>query len=155
MAVLAVNIGDTMKGMMIMGYEYQEKFVDKANEILANQMKTKPEWIDRKALIKALEADFNTDWADYASKNNFDKDYIDGVRDEYDDVMKIICKQPVADVQPVKRGRWENEYLDDDVWWADCTNCKNDTHSKFGRVSTYAYCPNCGADMREHKPIKG
>lgn len=26
---------------MIMGYEYQEKFVDKANEILANQMKTK------------------------------------------------------------------------------------------------------------------
>lgn len=95
MAVLAVNTGDTMKGMMIMGYEYQEKFVDKVNEILVNQMKTKPEWIDRKALIKALEADFNTDWADYASKNNFDKDYIDGVRDEYDDVLKIICQQPI------------------------------------------------------------
>ena len=40
MAVLAVNIGDIVKGAMIMGYEYQEKFVDKANEILANQMKT-------------------------------------------------------------------------------------------------------------------
>ena len=91
-----------MKGAMIMGYEYQEKFVDKANEILANQMKTKPEWIDRKALIKALEADFNTDWADYASKNNFGKDYIDGVRDEYDDVLTIICKQPTANVQPVR-----------------------------------------------------
>ena len=78
-----------------MGYEYQEKFVDKANEILAKQMKTKPEWIDRKALIEALEADFNTDWADYASKNNFDKDYIDGVRDEYDDILKIICQQPI------------------------------------------------------------
>ena len=51
------------------------------------------EYIDREALIKALEADFNTDWADYASKNNFGKDYIDGVRDEYDDVMKIICQQ--------------------------------------------------------------
>lgn len=52
-----------------------------------------------------------------------------------------------ADVQPIRRGRWENEYLDDDVWWADCTNCKNDTHSRFGRVSVYAYCPNCGAKM--------
>ena len=51
------------------------------------------------------------------------------------------------DVQPVKRGRWENEYLDDDVWWADCTNCKNDTNSRFGRVSSYAFCPNCGARM--------
>lgn len=59
-------------------------------------MKTKLEWIDRKALIKALESDFNTDWADYASK-----DYIDGVRDEYDDVLKIICTMPASDVQSV------------------------------------------------------
>ena len=61
------------------------------------------EYIDREALIKALEADFNTDWADYASKNNFDKDYIDGVRDEYDDVLKIICQQKATDVQRGKR----------------------------------------------------
>lgn len=60
-----------------------------------------------------------------------------------------IMRFPRADVQPVKHGRWENEYLDDDdVWWADCTNCKNDSHSRFGRVSLYAYCPKCGADMR-------
>lgn len=124
MAVLAVNIGDIMKGTMIMGYEYQEKFVDKANEILANQMKTKPEWIDRKALIKALEADFNTDWADYASKNNFDKDYIDGVRDEYDDVLTTICKQrnltdeeakmyqsPINIIETAMKMEMENEYM--------------------------------------------
>ena len=59
------------------------------------------EYICREALIKELEADFNTDWADYASKNNFDKDYIDGVRDEYDDTLRIICQQKTADVQPL------------------------------------------------------
>lgn len=64
-------------------------------------------------------------------------------------VIKYVEAFPAADVQTIKRGRWENEYLDDDdVWWADCTNCKNETHSRFGRVSIYAYCPNCGADMR-------
>lgn len=52
-----------------------------------------------------------------------------------------------TDVQPVKHGRWENEYLDDDIWWADCSNCKNETHSRFGRVSSYAFCPNCGERM--------
>ena len=64
----------------------------------------------------------------------------------------LICnngnKFLATEAQPVKRGRWENEYLeDDDVWWADCTNCKNETHSKFGRVSSYTFCPNCGARM--------
>ena len=66
---------------------------------------------------------------------------------EHQDDMDLIDEIPAADVQPVKRGRWENEYLDDDVWWADCTNCKNDTNSRFGRVSSYAFCPNCGARM--------
>ena len=62
-----------------------------------------------------------------------------------------INTMPASDVQPIRHGRWENEYLDDDddVWCADCTNCNNETHSRFGRVSKiYAYCPNCGADMR-------
>ena len=51
--------------------------------------------------------------------------------------------------ESIEHGRWENEYLDDDVWWADCTNCINETHSRFGRVSSYAFCPNCGARMGE------
>lgn len=63
------------------------------------------------------------------------------------EMLDEIEALPAADVQPVKHGRWENEYLDEDVWWADCTNCKNDTHSRFGRVSSYAFCPNCGARM--------
>lgn len=59
-----------------------------------------------------------------------------------------VRELPAADVQPVKHGRWENEHIEDDeAWWADCTNCKNETHSKYGRVSFYAFCPNCGARM--------
>lgn len=61
--------------------------------------------------------------------------------------IQDISAVKAADIQPVKRGRWENEYLDGDVWWADCNNCKNETHSRFGRVSSYAFCPNCGARM--------
>lgn len=63
-----------------------------------------------------------------------------------DCVRAMLTK--AANVQPICHGRWINEYLDDDVWCADCTNCKNGTHSRFGRVSIYAYCPQCGADMR-------
>lgn len=64
------------------------------------------------------------------------------------EVMSDISSIEAADVQPISHGRWENEYLDDDdVWWADCTNCNNDAHSRFGKVSIYAYCPNCGARM--------
>ena len=61
-----------------------------------------------------------------------------------------IMRFPRADVQPIRYGRWENEHIEDDeAWWADCTNCKNETHSKYGRVSFYAFCPNCGARMKE------
>lgn len=91
---------------------------------------------------KLLVAKFN----ELASK------YIDGDKRQrglaYATAADMIALADAADVQPVKHGRWENEYLeDDDVWWADCTNCKNDSHSRYGRVSIYAYCPNCGARM--------
>ncbi|MBR6624578.1 MAG: hypothetical protein IKK91_11900 [Ruminococcus sp.] len=64
-----------------------------------------------------------------------------------DEAYRHIKKCKQADAQPVKCGRWENEHLENDVWWADCSNCKNETHSRFGRVSSYAFCPNCGARM--------
>lgn len=91
------------------------------------------EYIDKEALINALEADFNRDWQDYVSE-----DYIDGVRDEYDDVLKIICQQKAADVQPVKRGEWGKRAYDR----LQCSYC-----GKCEDVAT-DFCPNCGADMR-------
>lgn len=107
------------------------------------------EYIEREALIKALESDFNTDWADYASK-----DYIDGVRDEYDDVLKIICTMPAADVQPVKHGEWDFQGYQ----LFKCTNCKEiftqnqleamQNHIDQEEFTFPNFCPNCGADMR-------
>lgn len=77
---------------------------------------------------------------DYGGENDFCR----GMRK----ALRVIENMPAADVQPVKHGRWENEHIEDDeAWWADCTNCKNETHSKYGRVSFYAFCPNCGARM--------
>ncbi len=96
------------------------------------------DYISRDALLKAFKLN--------AKSSN--KDYQRGMQDAIDWLLpKVIADIPTAYVQPVKHGRWINEYLDDDVWCAECTNCKNDTHSRFGRVSIYAYCPNCGARM--------
>ena len=65
----------------------------------------------------------------------------------YSNLWDEVDNMPATNVQPVKRGRWENEYLEDDIWWAECSNCKQETHSRYGRPSTYRYCPNCGARM--------
>ena len=57
------------------------------------------EYISKKAVLKAVEEDFNKDWGERGA--NGDWDYIDGARDEYDDVINIICQMPTTDVQPV------------------------------------------------------
>ena len=76
------------------------------------------------------------------------KAYTEGRIQAKDGLVSVLDDINAADVQPVKCGKWDNEYLDDDIWWAECTACKDETHSRYGRVSAYNYCPNCGADMR-------
>ena len=73
------------------------------------------------------------------------------------DLLGDITNIKAADVQPVKRGEWVNECIEDDmnVWWAGCSVCGEDAHSRYGRVSAYNYCPNCGADMRGEDNAKG
>lgn len=63
--------------------------------------------------------------------------------------MDILIDMPAADVQPVKHGKWLNEYLDeDDIWRANCSNCKRECADYFGRISiTHNYCEYCGARM--------
>ena len=49
--------------------------------------------------------------------------------------------QPTADVKPVVHGKWEkNEHT-----FLTCNKCG--FVNKYNRMQ-YAYCPNCGADMR-------
>ena len=109
------------------------------------------EYISRKELIKALETDYNRSWC---SKPQGSEEYVEGVRDEYDDVLKITCSMAAADVQPVKRAEWigftrsaflccdhtgEPIYRDTTVW--KCSRCGRKT------VVRENFCPNCGARM--------
>lgn len=103
------------------------------------------EYIKRKDAFEILQS--RLDSISQMSYLDMDWHELDIMRNAIENAIDDVGEVPAADVQPMKCGRWENEYLDDDVWWADCTNCKNETHSRFGRVSSYAFCPNCGARM--------
>ena len=63
---------------------------------------------------------------------------------DYCTLFDEIDTMPAADVQPVKRGRWE--LIDGQEKWIQGYTC-----SECGQVVvTYEcnFCPNCGADMR-------
>ena len=68
--------------------------------------------------------------------------------DGWNAVLKILEKEPTADVAEVKHGKWQTEY-DDEFGWNKhtCTNCgyvkRTDIHISLG----WHYCPNCGAKM--------
>ena len=98
------------------------------------------EYIEKQALIKALEADFNRSWSGNPTGV---EEYVDGARDEYDDVLKIICQQKATDVQ---RGKWVGigELFSED--WK-CSVCGN----SHGKANSSNFCSFCGADMREHQ----
>ena len=74
------------------------------------------------------------------------------------DVEDIIDDLPTADVQPVKRGRWEK---DEKGQFHHCSECKAET---FRDVDSWGldygeflseFCPCCGAYMREADATKG
>lgn len=85
-----------------------------------------PEYIEREALIDALQA-YQYD----AGKDGFG-------------IMVVIGVQPAADVEPVKYGHWE--WIKDDIY--RCTNCGEESHVKqvMGKPD-WVGCPNCRAKM--------
>ena len=105
------------------------------------------EYINKQLLLKALEDDFNSSWS---SKLTDVEEYIEGARDEYDDVLKIICSMQTTDVQSAKLGRWLNqsEFCKKNGYIAYgtglyyyCSNCER------AEQKMSDYCPNCGAQM--------
>ena len=63
-----------------------------------------------------------------------------------------LMEIPIADVQPVKRGRWvftEKLILGNPYGSYKCSECMYHVPHEDN------YCPNCGADMREHETTKG
>lgn len=67
----------------------------------------------------------------------------------------IILKMPTVDAVPVQRGRW----IEDDATYpgpgrsnyicSECKQCGGAWLKGLKSESLFAYCPNCGADMRE------
>ena len=86
------------------------------------------DYISREELIKALETDYNSDWSGV-------EEYVEGTRDEYDDVLTIVCGMKAADVQPIRHGRWIgiNEY------------CKKNGYIPSG-MGIYYWCSECGKE---------
>lgn len=69
-----------------------------------------------------------------------------------DDICPEFAQIPTAaDVRPVVRGHWTNHrtLFTDGDW--HCSACGKAITIYMGpdREDRYAYCPNCGADMRE------
>lgn len=107
------------------------------------------DYISRKAAREAFE---NAD-ADVCES------YPDGACDWgfwMKNIQEVIDGIPAADVEPVRRGRWECVY-DDSTGETDitCSHCKNTRTVNGCFVSTDGkscyfeddYCPSCGAKM--------
>ena len=58
-----------------------------------------------------------------------------------DEILMEDCK--IADVTPVRHGRWINENF-----YTRCSVCENMAiYDKYGQEVESDYCPNCGARM--------
>lgn len=61
-----------------------------------------------------------------------------------DTMMRYVKRQPAADVEPVRHGRWEWDLLD--IY--RCSVCGEKSKVKeVMNEPVWDYCPNCGAKM--------
>ena len=123
------------------------------------------EYIEKSAILSKCEEMWNN--ADETTQTGVDTiNAIDRITDYIDSL-------PTADVQSVKRGHWiekSEEYYrlwqDSGRSWDDmpyfvtglkfaCSCCFNQYDVNAEGVEEWDFCPKCGADMREHEPIKG
>lgn len=61
--------------------------------------------------------------------------------------LQILRELPVADVEPVRRGRWERCFEDwrQQIEGDKCSACGFEYYGT--GISRFHYCPNCGAKM--------
>lgn len=71
-------------------------------------------------------------------------------------VDDFIMALPPADVRPVIRGRWVFNEEDGHCYCSECGGVSPMYDQNGDECDCPNYCPNCGADMREHeeKPKK-
>lgn len=59
-------------------------------------------------------------------------------------VIRIIDKQPTADVEKVKHGEW---IISSDGYYPFCSNCRYEPPFIIGKDMRTPICPKCGAKM--------
>lgn len=101
--------------------------------------------------------------SDYISKENAIKkikntkpccvvsEYGKGYEQGLKDIIRLLNNMPAADVQPVKRGKWENEHYEVDLhcYVATCSNCGYASTDPFHISDNHKYCEYCGARMKQ------
>ena len=105
------------------------------------------EYIEKNRIINLLE--HNSKVYHYADR---DKENI--VHDTVQTLCRVIIEAEAADVQPVKRGKWDFQGYQ----LFKCTNCKEmftqnqleamQNHKDCEEWDFPNFCPHCGADMR-------
>lgn len=80
-----------------------------------------------------------------ADKIDFNECFVgqsDFARDTRQAAQNLIDKQPTADVEPVKHGKWS---LQEDTKRSCCSVCNfmRNISTQYG----WTYCPHCGAKM--------
>lgn len=101
------------------------------------------EYISREAAIdkmRSLKSRFR-------AKNDWDSGYDTAIAEAFEHIKRV----PVADVQPVKHGHWEEEDTmpyDNFVVCSECgMNLSYQNYTKEEWQESFRYCPCCGARM--------
>lgn len=86
--------------------------------------------------------------AEYIERNELIKNLNKFAPEHYNALINdLIIKQPVADVEPVRRGHWTPHGSPPENIWC-CSECKALTETAhYCNKCYYDYCPNCGAKM--------
>jgi hypothetical protein len=67
--------------------------------------------------------------------------------------LRCMEQCPTVDAKPVVHGRWVGKQLDNfrkyQVTCSECGWIGIENYDSYNDPSSFNYCPNCGADMRE------
>ena len=111
------------------------------------------DYISRK---EAVDDGYLSDWY-IASVGDESPVWTDAHIDELlNDFIVIPKDTKAADVQPVRRGKWEDERYDDllHCYIATCSECGYESTDKSSITNNHKCCEYCGARMEDLIPIE-
>ena len=96
-------------------------------------------YIDAEAYFKLINTTLPYGELDYPDKAVYNA--------AISDMCDMLTHFPAADVQEIRRGRWE--WHSEDTCFYCCSNCGHNAYGNTGEILSgyYNFCPNCGAQM--------